>query len=468
MTMPGLAAALVLFATTALTDSPPDLARVHEYVRSEMVRQKIPGLAVAIIKDGQVLAAEGYGQANVEHRVPVTPDTIFQSGSVGKQFTAAAVMLLVQDGTVALSDPLTKYFEGSPPAWKAITIRHLLTHTSGLPDYTGGTIDYRQDHTEDDLVRLATALQPEFPPGARWNYSNTGYVLLGIIIRRASGQFYGDLLRDRVFRPLGMETARVISEEDIVPHRAAGYRLVDGVLKNQQWVAPSLNTTADGSLYLSLRDLIAWDRGIREGRVLSAESWKQVLTPVTLSSGKPYPYGFGWAIDPVNGHDAHAHGGSWQGFQSYIIRFPDDRLTVIALSNLAGSDPGRIAERVAALINPALTRPELAPVADRDPAVDARVRQVLDAAASGRLKPGDFAYMRAGFFPEGPKRYGKLLADAGGIETLTLLQVVELGDDRVYTYDVKCARTTLRLRLGLAPDGKIAIFDLRRRPEDDR
>ena len=131
-------------------------------------------------------------------------------------------------------------------------------------------MDYRHDYTEDELEKMASGLTPEFPPGSRWNYSNTGYVLLGIIIHKASGQFYGDVLRERVFTPLGMRSARVISEADIVPNRAAGYDLVKGELKNQEWVAPKLNTTADGSLYLSLQDYIAWDRGLRAKKILVA------------------------------------------------------------------------------------------------------------------------------------------------------------------------------------------------------
>jgi CubicO group peptidase (beta-lactamase class C family) len=445
-----------------------DLARVDEYVRAEMTRQKIPGLAVAIVENGEVVKAQGYGESNVEHGVPVSADTIFQSGSVGKQFTAAAVMLLVEDGKLSLTDPIAKYFDAAPKAWKNVTIRHLLTHTSGLPDYTGGMVDYRKDYTEEQLLRLAYSLRLEFSPGSRWNYSNTGYVLLGAIIRKASGRFYGDLLRERLFEPLGMKTARVISEADIVPHRAAGYRLVSGTLKNQDWVSPSLNTTADGALYFSLRDLVAWDRGIREGRVLTRESWTQIFTPVTLNSGRTYPYGFGWAIEPVNGHPAHMHGGSWQGFQTFIVRYPDDRLTIAVLSNLAQSNPGQIAEGISALLEPSLARPGLKPIAERDPAIDARVRQILAAAATGNLKPEEFAYVRAGFFPGAPERYAKLLAHAGAIQELTLMQAAERGDDRMYVYDVTFSSTTLRLRLGLAPDGKIAAFDLRPRQEEGR
>jgi len=293
---------------------------VDAYVRAEMVRQKIPGLAVAIVKGGQTLKAEGYGVANIEHNVAVTPDTIFQSASLGKQFTAAAVMLLVQDGKLLLDDSIVKFLPDAPPAWKPIAVRHLLTHTSGVPDYTSATIHYRRDYSEDELARFAFGLTLEFQAGARWNYSNTGYLPLGCIIRKASGVFYGELLRERVFGPLGMQTTRVISEEEIVPHRAAGYRLVKGELKNQNWVSPTLNTTADGALYFSTRDLIAWDRGVRSGSVLSRESWRQIFEPVRLARGGTYPYGFGWNLELLAGQTVHRHGGSWQGFRTHLAR----------------------------------------------------------------------------------------------------------------------------------------------------
>src|SRR6476660_7487625 len=277
-----VAAGLSAAACTLLGAQDHVQSRIDSVVKAEMARQKIPGVAVAVVKGGEVMLAKGYGEANVEHHVPVTPETVFESGSVGKQFTSTAVMLLAQDGKLALTDSITKFFPGSPVSWKGITVRHLLTHTSGIPDYTTDAMDYRRDYTEDDLAQMASKLTPEFPPGSRWNYSNTGYVLLGIIIHKVSGEFYGDVLHDRVFKPLGMSSARVISEADIVPHRAAGYQLIKGELKNQDWVAPQLNTTADGSLYLSLQDYIAWDRGLRAGKILKPESWATVNTPVTL------------------------------------------------------------------------------------------------------------------------------------------------------------------------------------------
>ena len=343
-------------ATTAAQSAPPWLARVDSYVNEQMREQKVPGISLAIVKDG-TLIAKGYGEANVEHHVPVAAETIFQSGSVGKQFTSAAVMLQVEAGRLALDDSITKYFTDAPATWRPILVRHLLTHTSGIPDYATDTFDYRHDRTEDEQVRMAYALELQFEPGSKWEYSNTGYLLLGALVRRVTGKFYGDVLAEQVFRPLGMSTASVISEADIVPHRAAGYQLVDGELKNQDWVAPMLNTTADGALYLSALDMVAWDKGLRAGAILKPESWKQVYTPVRLNDGELYPYGFGWSVNTRDGAPLYSHGGSWQGFRSYIARYLGDDLTIILFANLAETDTGKIVDGIATIIDPALAAP---------------------------------------------------------------------------------------------------------------
>ena len=346
-----IAGSLSLFAQTGSEGD-----AIDAIVRAELGAQRVPGMAIAVVRKGEIVKAQGYGLANVEHDVPVTDETIFQSGSLGKQFTAAAVMLQVEDGKIALSDPITKHFSPTPrPRGGAITVRHLLTHTSGLPDYTDGLVDYRRDYSEDELVKFAQTLALDFPPGEQWKYSNTGYILLGAIVRKASGKFYGDVLRERVFAPLGMKTARVISEHDIVPHRAAGYQIAQDTLQNQTWVSPALNTTADGSLYLSLRDLIAWDRGLRARAVLKPESWDAVFAPVTLNVGRKHPYGFGWEVDRIGGQLVHRHGGAWQGFKTYIARYLGDDITIIALANLAQANPGKVVNAIAKRLIPQLT-----------------------------------------------------------------------------------------------------------------
>jgi CubicO group peptidase (beta-lactamase class C family) len=441
--------------------------QVDKFVSAEMQRQGVPGVAIGIVSKGEVIAAKGYGDANVELGVPVTPKTMFQSGSVGKQFTAVAVMLQVEEGKLALDDSITKYFPDAPASWRPITVRHLLTHTSGIPDYTEGLtagssqgIDLRRDYTEDELSRAAYGLPLEFEPGSRWSYSNTGYLLLGVIIHRVSGRFYGEVLKERVFTPLGMKSARIISEADIVPNRAAGYRLVNGELKNQEWVAPTLNTTADGSLYLSMLDLIAWDRGLRAEAILKTESWPLIYTPVTLGSGKTYPYGFGWFLEESGGKPWYHHSGSWQGFETYISRYLADDVTIIVLSNLADARPQRFVDGIAAIVDSKLAKLEPStPIHDREPAVTERVRTLLRAARQGTLSPQDLPYMRGSFAAQ-VKHYEELLRPLEAPPRLNLVDRREMGDDRVYTYVAAYGTSTLRLQIGLAPDGRVSAFDM--------
>ncbi len=364
-TLPRLdcAIASVLGLTLALAPSARSqtspLDSVERYVRAELARQNIPGLSLAVLRGDSVLLSRGFGYANVELRALASDSTIYQSGSVGKQFTAAAVVMLSEAGRLSLDDSITRYFPNAPRGWRGITIRHLLTHTSGIPDYADSTLDLRRDYTEDQLVRLAARMPLKFRPGEHWSYSNTGYLLLGILIHRLTGAFYGEFLHDRIFGPTGMATTRIISEADIVPNRAAGYRLVDGKLQNQEWVSPTLNTTADGSLYFTVRDLSRWAIALNHQRIPSKAGLEASWTPVRLNDGGTFPYGFGWGIDQQRGFRRIGHGGSWQGFRTSIERYPDFNLTVVVLSNLAQAEPESIAEGVAGIVEPKLAAPHL-------------------------------------------------------------------------------------------------------------
>jgi len=337
----------------AQAQSPATAAAVSDYVTAEMRRQHIPGLSLVVVKAGKVVQAEGFGLANVELKVPVKAETVFQSGSVGKQFTATAVMMLVEEGKIGLDDPLTKYFADAPPAWKDVTVRELLSHTAGFGDYPKN-FDFRKDWTEDEELKLIETIPLAYPPGTKWAYSNFGYVTLGILIHRVTGEFYGDFLQQRIFQPLDMSSTRIISEADIVPNRAAGYRLVKGELKNQEWVAPIVNTTADGSLYFSVLDLAKWDAALYTEKLLKRSSLDLMWTPVRLKNGQPDggrpnsgKYGFGWFIEQRAGHRCIHHDGAWQGFETAIDRYVDDQLTVVALSNLEEAEPGKITRHVA-------------------------------------------------------------------------------------------------------------------------
>lgn len=326
--------------------SPVRADEVDDLVRAELKRQNIPGVSIAVVRDGKIIKEAGYGLANVEHEVPAKPETIFQSGSVGKQFTSGLVMLLVEDGKIVLDDPVTKYLPDAPAAWKEITVRQLLTHTSGLGDpYM--KIDLTKNYTDKELMAIEGTIPLKFPPGSKFAYSNTGYHVLGFICNQVGGKFYGDQIVERIFKPCGMTTARMINEHDIIPNRAAGYQMRSGKIANQNWVSPTLNTTADGSIYLTVRDLAAWDAALLGDKIFKPSTKEAMWTPVKLSDGKTYPYGFGWFLAPVNGHKCIAHGGAWQGFTTYIARYVDDHVTVIVLTNRAGANPGQIAKVVA-------------------------------------------------------------------------------------------------------------------------
>ena len=384
---------------TAGAQRPAALDSIDRYIGAELDRYHIPGASVAVLRGDSVVLARGYGYANVELRVPASDSTVYQSGSVGKQFTAAAVVMLAEQGCLSFDDPITRYLPEGPAGWGRITIRHLLTHTSGIGDYTDSTLDVRRDYTENDLVRLAARQALEFAPGDRWSYSNTGYVLLGVIIHRVTGVFYGDFLQDHVFRPLGMRTTRIITEADIVPNRAAGYRLVGDTLKNQEWVSPSLNTTADGALYFTVRDLAQWAVALNHWRIPSRTGLETIWSPVRLNSGGTYPYGFGWRVTQQRGLRRIGHSGAWQGFETTIQRYPDVDLTVIVLDNLAESTPETIAMSIAGMLEPGLVPPHLmepmSSGAKPPQAIDQLLRDVATEAASARVTPGLSAFLSA-------------------------------------------------------------------------
>ena len=341
-----------------------------------------------IYNRGRILLAQGYGQANVELGVPVKPETIFQSGSVGKQFVSAAIMMLVEEGKLSLDDSAAKYFQNAPAAWESIRIANLLSHTSGLSEYEredrigpNGPFYLRLDYTEDELVTKIEQLSIEWAPGEKWAYRNTNYVLLGILIHKLTGKPYYKFLDERIFKPLGMKSTRVISDRDIIPNRASGYELDNGQLKNQEWVSPTFNSTADGTLYFNVLDLSKWDATLYGTQLLKQSSLDRIWTVYPLNDGKPNSagYGFAWQIGEQNGHKRIEHGGAWQGFTCEISRYPNDSLTVVVVTNLdAGhSNPELLAHVVAGIANPSLLPAKLVAIPDTQPAIAGTLAKLL-------------------------------------------------------------------------------------------
>jgi CubicO group peptidase (beta-lactamase class C family) len=369
--------------------APVTADEVDDYVRATMEELKIPGLSIAIVRDGEAVRAQGYGLANVELEVPVTPDTIFQTGSVGKQFTAAGILLLAEEGKLKLDDPLALHFPSAPAAWHRITIRHLLTHTSGLKDYGEDEIDFRRDYTEKELLEIDWKVPLEFEPGTQWSYSNTGYTVLGILTSKLADMHWSEFQKQRIFEPLGMTTARVISESEIVMNRADGYeKNEEDELRNQEWVAPTLNTLADGAVYVTAKDMVAWDAALRERKLLSESSYEAWWTPVSLGDGITFPYGFGWSLEEQRGRRLIEHGGSWQGFRAAIARYVENGLTVIVLANAAGTPTEAIAHEIAGIVDADLRLPDPEiPGDDPDPQRTARLAEILKAWAEWRTTP---------------------------------------------------------------------------------
>jgi CubicO group peptidase (beta-lactamase class C family) len=439
------------------------LARVDAFVAAERARSAIPGLALAVVKDGRAIMAKGYGLANVEHQVPVTARTVFQSGSVAKPFAATALMLLAEDGKLSLDDPVTRFFPDAPVTWRGMTIRHLLSHTSGMGDYPED-FDVRRDYTEDEMLAVIKKAPLAFDPGERWSYSNLGYVTLGILIGKASGRFYGDYLAERVFKPLGMSSARVISEADIVPNRAAGYRLEGRELKNQTWVAPSVNTTADGSLYLTLDDMLKWEAALAAGTPpLTRSLLERMWTPARLKDGETAPYGFGWFTRTAGARRLIFHAGAWQGFKCFIARFPDDRLTVILLANLAEANEFRIVRGVASVFIPELAL-GAAPVDETEPEVTALARRLLRQLAAGTVDPelvtvDDLAPSPRTLQAMRTRLEGLSLPPAH-IASLELLGRADDGELRIYRYALTDITSTTIFKLTLAKDGKVVGMSL--------
>ena len=339
------------------------------------VRDGEPGLAALVRQDGKTVFARGYGVRDLRSRARIDPATTFRLASVTKQFTAMAVMMLVRDGKLRYEDALTDVFPAFPAYGRAITVRHLLTHTSGLPDYEelmaaaekGRAPIWTAEHQiRDDevLALLRSETKGLFAPGTGWAYSNSGYVVLGLAVARVSGRPFGDFLRERIFMPLQMShTVAYEKGRNEVERRAFGHAR-DGAGFRQADQSPTSATLGDGGVYSSLEDLAKWDEALRVKELLSPARMQPALTSATLADGsgprwpsesgddnlqpgQPVSYGFGWFLDPWRGHPRTWHHGSTSGFRSVIERFPDDRLTVVVLANRDDLDLRALALEVA-------------------------------------------------------------------------------------------------------------------------
>ncbi|HSE98781.1 MAG TPA: serine hydrolase [Blastocatellia bacterium] len=334
--------ALILIAgsfSAAAAQSPKPEVKDPATAIDELLRKTFnandPGATVIVVKDGKVIHRKGYGLANVELGVPIEPDMIFRLGSITKQFTAVAILMLEEQGKLSVSDDITKYLPDYPVQGRKITIEHLLTHTSGIKSYTSipeWRPLWRKDVSLKELIDLFKDKPFDFEPGERWSYNNSGYVLLGAIIEKVSGQSYQDFIEKNIFAPLGMKHSFYDDTYRIIPRRVAGYsRGKDGYV-NAQYLSMSWPHAA-GSLISSVDDLALWDAALYTDKIVKQESLKRAWTPYVLKGGKSTKYGFGWAMLSLEGHRVIQHGGGINGFTTDAVRLPDDRVFVAILTN---------------------------------------------------------------------------------------------------------------------------------------
>jgi D-alanyl-D-alanine carboxypeptidase len=309
---------------------------LDDFVKAVMAQRHIPAASIAVVKDGAVVKVAGYGLADMENNVAARPDTVYKIGSVSKQFISAGVMLLVQDGKIAVDDKVSKHLEGTPDTWRDITLRHLLTHTSGVVREAPAFDPYKVQ-PDIDVIKSAYPLPLRFKPGEKYEYSNVGYYVLAEIIHRVGGKPWAEFLNERIFAPLGMTSTRVTSVSDIVSNRADGYLWnADRFSNAENW--PALRPS--GAFLSTALDMAKWEVALQTDRILKASTKEQMWTPVVLSNGEKYPYGFAWELDDfppggfTTGVPSIRHEGTIPGFRAAYTRLPRQGLAVIVLSNL--------------------------------------------------------------------------------------------------------------------------------------
>ncbi|HWF06464.1 MAG TPA: serine hydrolase domain-containing protein [Candidatus Angelobacter sp.] len=427
---------------------------LDDYVTAQMQWEHIPGLSLAVVKDGKIILAKGYGLANVETRTPATPETVYKIGSVSKQFLAAGIMLLVQDGKLSLDDKASKYLEGTPDSWKEITVRHLLSHTSGIVRESPGFEPYKTQ-TDAEVIKATYALPLRFAPGEKWAYSNVNYYALAEIIHKVSGKPWSDFIAERIFAPAGMK-ATTTTTADIVLSRASGYDNKGGKLHNaEDWPA----VRPSGAFISTVLDFAKWDAALYSDNILSAASREQMWKPVTLSNGETARYGLGWFTETFQGHRRIHHEGGIPGFSSDFERFVDDHLTVVVLTNANNRDLEDMALRVAGFYAPALVPAEKKAIPDAEPEVTAEIKKIIDGLANRQLDATLFTPERAATmndqlkadFPEDIRRLGAILS-------VELLERKNESENRIYRYRISYRNMPLFVQCIFNKDGKIAKF----------
>jgi CubicO group peptidase (beta-lactamase class C family) len=452
---------MLLLSSARVTQS--DLgSRVDAYIGKQMMERKIPGLSIEVVASGKVLFQKGYGFANLELQTPSSQTTVYRLMSVGKQFTATAVLLLSQRGRLKLDSPVGSYVGHLPASWGTVTLRQLLTHTSGIPDYVSApgwnnTIALYREPLE--LLRPVMSRPLEFAPGCRFRYSNSNYFLLGLAIEAASGEKWSDFLTEEIFRPLGMRHTYAQDGARLIPHRASGYHLSkEGIIN-----APTVDASqiwAAGSVLSDVEDLGIWDEAMSSQKLLPKPVIDSMLSAPRLSSGEMAPYGFGNELENDHGHREAGHQGSGIGFNATYLRFPDDKLAVIVLTNLSQGGSREIARSIASFLIPAISDQGKQAIIDDNPKLSSKLRIFVEHAALGRVDEGLIAKKaQSELAPFVGKAGPQFLGPLGAVESFELLKVNPGGGGSTRRYRVRFDKRTIIFVFTIDSDGKIVAIE---------
>ncbi|MEO8449803.1 MAG: serine hydrolase domain-containing protein [Gemmatimonadota bacterium] len=311
------------------------VARIDSAAAAQIAKGAAPALSIAVSRGGRTVYAKAFGMADLENRVPASPDAVFEIGSITKQFTSAAIMQLVDQGKVSLDDKLTKFFPDWPAPGSDVTVRELLNHTSGIKSFTSlkqWPLYKGRELSHDSLLALVDHVPFDFTPGTDWRYNNSGYYILGVIVEKLSGERYADYVVKHLAEPFGLSSTRYCESRPLIPHRARGYSMSPGGFVNAGYQDMSSPGGA-GAVCSTARDLVAWTRALESGKVVKPESYRLMTTPIPLPSGKRQDYGFGLAAGEFEGHRSISHNGGIDGFRSQMASYPDDALIVAVLTN---------------------------------------------------------------------------------------------------------------------------------------
>lgn len=456
---------LILFTNCSQVFSQSSLeSKVEQYIMQQMQRTYTPGIAVGIVKDGKVILKKGYGLANVELAMFTDPNSVFQLLSITKQFTAAGIMLLVQSGKISLDAEISKYLPEIPALWKSITIRHLLTHSSGIVDLSDVHPFFeqiREDATPEQLLAPVYKLGLLFKPGTQWRYSNSNYFILAMIIEKVSGKSYKNFLEENIFKPLQMNATKINDLRDVIPYRVSGYHWlgenaeqepeilsgyhgVKNVLQNAIYISPT-RLWAAGGIVSSINDLIKWDAAFDNHLILTKSSYEQMITPGRLLSGTEINYGFGNELFTMRGHKVAGHQGGGMAFNTTYLRFIEDHLSVIVLCNQTTGPSKQIASHIASFIFPSLEYDSLITPNKNSEPMDiteifkAIINNAKDGKVDGQLF-ADEAKETANFI----QRVGKeFFMKQGELQSVQFLEDKQQGTKHIYTYRTKFKNSTV-------------------------